>query len=256
MTKTRNTDKIDFQFIETLMPLVKMLVRYFRTELVGIENIPKKKGSMIISNHSLLGIDSIIMFAAMYEKTHRALRGMGEHFFFRNNSLSKYFKKLGMVDGTRANCIKLLEEGHSVLCYPAGIKESFSHYSNNYELHWKNRLGYLRCALAAGTPIIPTASIGADDAYVIYGHEPFLGRKLFGSKKYDLPLFFGLGLWPLPVKFRYVFDKPIYLKKRFGLNKSDAKAPERDLLPIHEKIWNQAQVLIDEELNKRPNRFF
>lgn len=249
-------DLIDFQMIERLMQLGRVLVKYFRTSLSGLENLPKNKGALLISNHSIMGIDSIILFCALYDQTHRALRGLGEHFFFKNPKVGQFMMKIGMVDGNRDNAVSLLKAGKWTLAYPAGVKESFSHYSKSYQLHWKDRLGYLRCALAANVPIIPFASIGADESYVTIGHEPWIDRKLGGSKKYDLPIMIGLGAFPLPVKFRYVFDKPIHLKKRFGLTQKHASASNSKLLPAHEAIWNQTQVLIDEELNKRKSRFF
>lgn len=253
-TSQNATDKIDYKLIDSLVHFANPLVRYFRTSLHGVENLPRNKGCLIIANHSLMGLDSIILFTALYQKTHRAVRGLGEHFFFRHKIFSKFFLKLGMVDGNRENAVRLLREKQWSICYPAGVTDSFSHHSENYQLHWKNRMGYLRCALRANVSIVPLACIGPDDAYKVIGHEPFFGRRIFGSNRYDLPIFFGLGLLPFPVKFKFVFDKPIDLKEQFGLTAKDADASDSALLKAHEWIWHRTQTLIDIELSKRKSK--
>lgn len=249
-------DALDTRSVEAaLRPLMK-LVRYFRTQIDGVDNLPWDRGCLCVSNHAVLGIDSWVLLPALYRKTGRVLRGLGEHNLFRVPVLGDALMRVGVVDGTRNNAVELMAHGHWALAYPGGISDSFKRPDERYRLKWHGRVGYLRSALAADVPIVPIAGIGIDDAFVALGNERRLGRRLFGSPKYDLPIFVGLGILPLPVKFRFVIDHPIDLRRRFGLGPSDAEAPIEDLLVPHTEIWTHTQALIERELRARTSRFF
>lgn len=240
-----HNDLTDKRLIKAMSLCLTPLIKYFRTELVNTGNVPKESGCLCVSNHAIMGIDTLILYLEYFRKTGRVIRGLADHFFFQQTLIGELMMRFGAVDGNRDNAVKLLKAGNLMLCYPGGADESFGTNGEHYTLKWQGRMGYLRSAIAAGVPVLPIASIGAEDAYLTLFREPFIGRRLFGSPKYDFPVFTGLGLMPLPVKFRYIFDKPIDLKKRFGLKIKDAKASDKFLAPIHQEIWQQTQRLID-----------
>ncbi len=248
-------DKLDPRLIGQLQTLARPMVRYFRTEVEGLENLPWDSGCLCVSNHAVLGLDSAVLFAAVHERTGRMLRGLGEHVLFKLPLISHFFVRFGAVDGNRDNAVRLLRNGEWAICYPGGVNDSFKRPEDRYRLKWHNRLGYLRCALAAGVPIVPIAGIGIDDAFITIGREHRLGRRLLGGPTYDLPILVGLGLMPLPVKFRFIFAPPID-PRRFGLTEADADAPVEELLPAHADIWSHTQGLIDQGLAGRKSRFF
>jgi 1-acyl-sn-glycerol-3-phosphate acyltransferase len=249
-------DPLDARLVEAVFKPAMKLVKYFRTTLDGVENLPWERGCLCVSNHAVLGIDAWVLFPALYRKTGRMLRGLGEHNLFKVPLLGEALMRIGAVDGTRDNAVGLMRGGHWAICYPGGISDSFKRPEERYQLKWHNRVGYLRAALAADVPIVPIAGIGIDDAFIALGNERRLGRRLFGSPKYDLPIFVGLGVLPLPVKFRFVIDRPIDLRARFGLGPSDADAPLEELLVPHSEIWTHTQALIERELSKRNSRFY
>ncbi len=251
-----NNDALDPAFIARYQRLTTPLVRYFRTEVHGLENLPWEHGCLCIGNHAVFGIDSAVLLAAVYEQSGRMIRGLAEHIVFRIPLLNEAFVRFGIVDGNRDNAVKLLQAGEWAICYPGGAKDSFKRPTDRYRLKWHGRLGYLRCALRAGVPLVPVAGIGIDDAFVTLGRERLIGRTLFGKKNYDLPILMGLGPLPLPVKFRFIIGQAIDLQSRFGLTSADADAPTPDLLPIHAQIWTETQNLIDHGLSQRSSRFF
>lgn len=251
-----DNDRYDPKLVAQLQRVARPLVKYFRTEVAGVEHLPWDTGCLCISNHAVLGIDSAVLFSALHDRTGRMLRGLGEHILFKLPLLSQFFVRFGAVDGNRDNAVRMLRNGEWAICYPGGVDDSFKRPEDRYRLKWHNRLGYLRCALAAGVPIVPIAGIGIDDAFITIGKESRLGRRLLGRPTYDLPILVGLGVMPLPVKFRYVISPPIDLEARFGLSASDANAPVEELLPAHADIWTHTQGLIDRELGKRKSRFF
>ena len=65
--------------------------------------------------------------------------------------------------------------------------------------------------MRAGVPIIPVAGLGIDDMYEIVGRERWLGRRLFGSSRYDFPIALGAfgTLIPRRKKQTYVALPPV-----------------------------------------------
>ena len=65
--------------------------------------------------------------------------------------------------------------------------------------------------MRARVPIAPVAGLGIDDAYDVVGRERRMGRAIFGSPRYDLPIAFGaLGtLLPRRAPQRYVVLPPV-----------------------------------------------
>ncbi len=65
--------------------------------------------------------------------------------------------------------------------------------------------------MRACAPIIPVCAIGIDDMVDVLGKERFLGRLLFGSARYDLPIVIGRFGLPIPRRSpqRYIALEPI-----------------------------------------------
>ena len=131
----------------------------------------------------------------------------------------------GCVEGTRENCSVLMRAGQHVLVFPGGQREVFKRKNEAYRLVWKERIGFVQLAAASGYPIVPFASLGADESL----HIAVDGRDIMGSPIGKLlqatgiadkylrggealpPLVRGLGLtWiPEPERFFVSFGPPI-----------------------------------------------
>ncbi|MEO1267936.1 MAG: lysophospholipid acyltransferase family protein [Myxococcota bacterium] len=251
-----NNDQLDPEMLQILKWYLLPVTRYFRTEVHGAHLLPRDRGCLCISNHAIFGIDSAALLTQTYMQTGRMLRALGEHKLFKLPQVGQFFARFGVVDGNRDNAVRLLQAGEWAICYPGGTRDSFKEGYESYQLKWHNRMGYLRSALAADVPLVPIAGIGIDDAFVTLGRERLLGRALFGSSRYDLPIFVGLGVLPMPVKFTFYVDRPIDLRERYGLGPEHADAPARELLAVHTEIWSHTQKLIRNHLKRRVSRFF
>jgi hypothetical protein len=60
--------------------------------------------------------------------------------------------------------------------------------------------------MAARVPVVPVVGFGIDEMYSVVGYEHWMGRRLFGSARYDLPIAFGAfgTLLPRRAKQTYV----------------------------------------------------
>ena len=131
----------------------------------------------------------------------------------------------GTVEGNHQNCNRLMDAGEHILVYPGGGREVAKRKGEQHRLEWKTRTGFARMAMEHGYPIIPVASVGADDTYDIhYDAYDFkaskLGQRILENKSLNkllrngdlfMPLSTGLGFTPLPrpERFYFAFGKPI-----------------------------------------------
>ena len=144
----------------------------------------------------------------MHQATGRYPLGLAERGFFRIPLIRTVLPWLGGVEGTRDNALQALNQGHLVVCYPNGARETFKRPQGRYLLRWETALGFVRLAAQAGVPIIPFAGFGVDDTFFYPPGEERLGLQLSAHEKYRMPLVMGLGPLPLPVRLTFAVGKP------------------------------------------------
>jgi 1-acyl-sn-glycerol-3-phosphate acyltransferase len=184
---------------------------YFHATLEGSEHIPRLGGALIVSNHALFAIDTVALTAILIRDLQRHPRFLADRMLWRVPALGAAITAVGALPGAPDAAIELLQAGELVIVYPGGVDDSLKLSSERYQLKWKSRAGFARVAMAARVPIVPVVGYGIDEAYRVLGHEHWLGRRLFGSARYDLPVFFGAygTLLPRRARLRFVALPPI-----------------------------------------------
>ncbi len=199
---------------------------YFSPQYFGLENVDARQPALYVSNHTIYGgLDSPLVYEKLYKDKNIVLRSLGDHFHFDVPVWRDILTQGGGVPGTRENCARLMEAGEHILVYPGGGREVAKRKGEEHKLTRKTRTGFAHMAMKYQYPIIPVASLGADDAYdVVYDAYDFmqnpLGRWLLGKKPIAeklrdgdvlMPIAKGIGptLIPRPEKFYFAFGKPI-----------------------------------------------
>jgi 1-acyl-sn-glycerol-3-phosphate acyltransferase len=190
-----------------------------------MEHIPRSGGALIVSNHALFALDTAALGALIVRDLGRNPRFLADRMLWKIPGLREVITAVGALPGDPFTAEELLRAGELVVVYPGGVDDSLKLSRERYQLKWKTRAGFARVAMAAGVPIIPVVGFGIDEAYSVYAHEPFLGRRIFGSKRYDLPVFVGAFGTVLPrrVEARFVALPPIAT----DADPQDAEAVER-----------------------------
>jgi 1-acyl-sn-glycerol-3-phosphate acyltransferase len=228
----RFRDRVDHRLVPLARHLVRGLEAIHPVRFEGIENLPAGP-AVLVGNHGLLGYETAIFFAQIFDATGRLPRGCADRWFFRVPGLRDLLVRLGGMYGARENALRALREGHLVVCYPGGAREVFKYDdSQRYRLRWEQSLGFARVALEAGVPIIPFAAAGVDHTYQIVSRMRGTGRLLMGHDKYDLPLLRGLGPLPSPVPFWFRIGNPI--------------DEEETIEALHRAAWTSAQRWLDD----------
>ncbi|MFZ5722932.1 MAG: lysophospholipid acyltransferase family protein [Pseudomonadota bacterium] len=205
---------------------LKPLNTWFSPRFYGLENVDPSTPSLFVGNHTIYGvIDSPLLFGGLYEKTGVFVRSLGDHYHYKIPGWGDMLLKYGSVPGTPENCRALMDAGQHVLVFPGGAREVAKRRGEENRLTWKQRTGFARMAIEHQYPIVPFASLGADEMYtIVYDADDFksswYGRRLLANERVAkllrdgdllMPLVRGLGntAIPRPERFYFMFGKPI-----------------------------------------------
>jgi 1-acyl-sn-glycerol-3-phosphate acyltransferase len=224
----------DPSVIGELDHLLQPLKRLLSPVSLGTARIPREGAVLLTGNHTIYGLLDLPMLGLeIYERTGRAVRGLGDHNHFALPVWRDLLRRIGAVRGTRENCARLLEAGEAVLVFPGGGREVMKHKHEVYKLVWKERIGFARLAIEHGVPIVPFASVGVEHMFEIVADADDLLRSPVGRLLRALgvtkqpwfrggeiipPVARGKGLGPLPRLERqyFLFGEPIDTRRWAG----------------------------------------
>lgn len=218
------------------------LFRYLRPELRHADRIPSSGRALLVGNHALMGIDSFVLCPQIIEATGRLPRGLADFAIFNVPVIERAVRRLGAIPGTQDGARGLLEADELVLVYPGGSVDSFKPPEHKYQLPWAGRKGFIRLALATGTPIIPVMGAGIDDAYVELFRDRWVFPTVLGvdPRRYTFPVSMGLGFMPLPTRFVFFVGEPMAPPAP-----PEAAEDEAVVDAWHEEVWTRCQALLD-----------
>jgi 1-acyl-sn-glycerol-3-phosphate acyltransferase len=233
-----------FSLFETFLPIVR---RYFRYEVIGLENVPAKGRAVLVANHGILPVDALLLHYAIKDAFGRWPRGLTDRRIFRIPLLRQIFMDLGIVVAHPETGQALLEQEKIVTIMPGGSREAFKPSRERYKLMWQRRKGFVRLAIQTGSPIIPAVCIGNDELYHVFldGYE--LSERIYGKDALlPITLPVGLGPVPLPAKLTHYVGKPI----RFRYKPEDAEDPKK-VGRLHRRVVRVMQDLLARGLQER-----
>jgi 1-acyl-sn-glycerol-3-phosphate acyltransferase len=215
------------QVTDTIGPLIK---RYYRAEVRNLDNVPPAGGALVVSNHSggMFTPDVFIFSPAFYHTFgyDRPVYTLGHYGLFLG-PMDGWLRRLGVIEASRENAAAALHSGAVVLVFPGGDYDSYRPTFSANTVDFNGRTGYVRTAIEAGVPIVPTVSIGAQETQLFLTRGTWLARKLgLNRVRSDiLPVSFGFpfGLSvffppnvPLPAKIVTEVLEPIDVTAEFG----------------------------------------
>jgi 1-acyl-sn-glycerol-3-phosphate acyltransferase len=201
----------------TVLPAARQLYRnWFRTEVIGVHNLPTQGGALIVANHAggLWALDSVMTATAVHDETpdHRFLRMLGADLVFTTPVLGSLARKTGSTLACNPDAERLLGTGELVGVWPEGFKGIGKPFGERYKLQRFGRGGFVSAALRTGAPIIPTSIVGSEEIHPMIGNAKTLAR-LLGLPYFPVtptfPWLGPLGLVPLPSKWYIEFGDPI-----------------------------------------------
>ncbi len=191
---------------------VRGVIRYFYATLEGIEHLPAEGGALLVGNHAMMGLDGVVLGALVLDRLDRRVRFLGERNLWRIPGVRSLLDAAGALPGEPGAATRLLRAGEVCGVYPGGIDDSWKlTKTERYRLQWGDRRGFARVAMEARVPIVPVAAFGIDEMYDVVAKERWVGRRVLGHARYDLPLALGWKGTLVPRRHpqRYVMLPPI-----------------------------------------------
>jgi 1-acyl-sn-glycerol-3-phosphate acyltransferase len=242
----------DPEFTKKLVSAADPLARrWFRFEVRGLDSLPAEGGALIVSNHSggMLTADVLIYAAAFYRHFgyDRPLYTLGHDALF-SGPMSDWMTRLGVIRSNTKNTVDALRSGGVVLVFPGGIYDAYRPTLSANVIDFNGRTGYVRCAIEAGTPIVPAVSVGGQQSQLFLTRGTWLAKRLGLSRfRSDiLPVTWGVpfGLsviippnFPLPTKIVTRVLPPIDVLDRFG--------PDPDVADVDAHVRSRMQTALD-----------
>lgn len=129
--------------------------------LDGVAHLPAGR-ALLVANHAF-GWDVAFAMALIERRTGRRVWALGEHAWWSVPFVRGAAAAVGVVDGTPENVDRLLDRDELVLVLPGGLREALKPRELRYRLLWGRRYGFVRAAIRNQTPMVPLASLGADE---------------------------------------------------------------------------------------------
>src|SRR5277367_3529133 len=250
--------KWDPSFTQQLKSVVGPVVKtWFRAEVRGLDNIPQAGGALVVSNHSggMMTPDVMIFASAFYDAFgyQRPVYTLAHYGVFLG-PLDGWLRRAGVIEASRENAAEALHLGAVVLVFPGGVYDSHRPTFSENTIDFNGRTGYVRTAIEAGVPIVPTVSIGGQETQLFLTRGNWLARKLGLTKARMeiLPVSFGFpfGLSvifppnvPLPSKVVTEVLEPIDITAQFG--------KEPDIAEVDEYVRSVMQTALDRLAKQR-----
>lgn len=203
----------------------------------------------------MLTPDVLIFASAFYNAFgyKRPLYTLGHDGLFLG-PLSEWMTRVGDIHASRQNSAAALRSGGIVLTFPGGVYDAYRPTLAQNVIDFNGRVGYVKTAIDAGVPIVPTVSIGGQESQLFLNRGTWLAKRL-GLKRLRsdiLPLTlgfpFGLSMLvpvnlPLPTKIVTQVLEPIDPSASFGEN------PDVDEVDAH--VRSVMQTALDELARQR-----
>uniref|UniRef100_A0A182JYD3 PCI domain-containing protein n=1 Tax=Anopheles christyi TaxID=43041 RepID=A0A182JYD3_9DIPT len=173
-------------------------------EVCGLENLPDTGSALIIYYHGAIPIDMYYFTARVYLKRQRLIYTVGDRFLNKVPGWKLLARVMKISPGTVQSCASVLRDGNMLSIAPGGVYEA-QFGDSNYELLWRQRVGFAKVAIESKAPIIPMFTENLREGFRSVGLAKRLFIRLYNLVRFPVrPIYGGF-----PVKFRTHLGTPI-----------------------------------------------
>lgn len=219
---------------------------YHGYEVSGLEYLPREGPALIVYYHGAIPIDMYYFVARVCLEHDRLVHTVADRFLFKLPGWGIISEAMKVCPGTVQTCAHTLKEGNLLAISPGGVYEA-QFGNNNYELLWKNRVGFAKVAIEAKAPIIPMFTENLREGFRSVNFMQRLFIKLYNKTKFPvIPIYGGF-----PVKFRTHLGPPI----EYDPSLTPEQLQEKVALAIEDLI-NKNQRIPGSILHALADRFY
>ncbi|EHB55405.1 phospholipid/glycerol acyltransferase [Mycolicibacterium rhodesiae JS60] len=225
------TEKWDPGLVEKTMGVLRPFLKlYHRSEVRGLESFPAG-GALVVSNHSggLFAMDVPVFALGFYDHFgyDRPVYTLS-HDLVLTGPTAGFFKRNGFIRANHENADEALRSGGVVVVFPGGDYDVYRPTLAQNKIDFDGRTGYVKAAINAGVPIVPTVAIGGQESQIFLTRGTGVAKalrldKLLRAKILPISFGFPFGLSavvplnvPLPTKIVVRVLDPIDITEQFG----------------------------------------
>ncbi|WP_179466930.1 1-acyl-sn-glycerol-3-phosphate acyltransferase [Mycolicibacterium vinylchloridicum] len=225
------TEKWDPGLVEKTMGVLRPFLKlYHRSEVRGLESFPAG-GALVVSNHSggLFAMDVPVFALGFYDHFgyDRPVYTLS-HDLVLTGPTAGFFKRNGFIRANHENADEALRSGGVVVVFPGGDYDVYRPTLAQNKIDFDGRTGYIKAAINAGVPIVPTVAIGGQESQIFLTRGTGVAKalrldKLLRAKILPISFGFPFGLSavvplnvPLPTKIVVRVLEPIDITEQFG----------------------------------------
>jgi 1-acyl-sn-glycerol-3-phosphate acyltransferase len=222
---------------------------WFRTRVIGVENIPETGAALIVGNHAgAFAIDALMVVHALKTNISRPLHLLGADFLFQD-PIRELVSHFNVHPADFETASELLQDGQLVGVWPEGVNGVGKTIEHRYQLQEFGRAGFARLAAVNQVSIIPTAVIGSEEAYPLVARVE--GLMDWADIPYipvtpTFPALGPLGLIPFPSRWTISFGA--------GIAPPESAGPV-DAFAHSDRVRDQLTQTIRELLSQRSSIF-
>ena len=250
--------KWDPGLTQRVMGMIRPIVKaYHRAEVRGLDDFPAG-GALVVGNHSggIFPMDVPVFATGFYERFgyDRPVYTLSHDIMFTGPT-GDFFRKTGFIPANHENADEALRSGGVVVVFPGGDYDVYRPTLGENTIDFDGRTGYVRAAVNAGVPIVPSVSIGGQQAQFFLSRGEWLAKtvrldKLLRVKILPISFGFPFGLSavvplnvPLPTKIVTQVLPAIDVAAEFG------EDPDVDEVDAH--VRHVMQRALDELAKER-----
>ncbi len=227
---------------------------YFRTEVKGIEYVPREGRAILTGVHrGFMPFDGVLMVHLIAQEVGRYIRTL-IHPALVKTPFPFNFEKLGGINACRENADYVLQQDELLSWFPEGIQGAFRYYRNVYQLGKFGRDEYVKAALRNRAPIVPFVTVGSAEIFPVLAKIQWRWlKRLTLWPCFPIAPPFPLLSFPFPAKWHTQFLEPIHVEKQYPPEAADDIATVQ---AISQEVKNRMQEAIDNMLRQRKHIFF
>jgi 1-acyl-sn-glycerol-3-phosphate acyltransferase len=236
-----------------MMGWVRIVAKgWYRSEVRGLDRFPPG-GALVVSNHSggFIAVDVPVFALDFYDRFgyERPVYTLSHDLLFKTPAAGA-LRRAGYITAGHANAKEALTSGGVVVVFPGGDYDAYRPTSARNTIDFGGRTGYIKAALDAGVPIVPTVSIGGQENQLYLTRGTWLARKLRLKQllRSDImPLSFGFPFGfsailpvnvPFPTKVLVQVLDPIDIVADFGSN-PDVEVVDRHVRQVMQQALDE-----------------
>lgn len=233
--------------------------RWFRWRVQGIENVPAEGPVLLVGSHNggMMVTDSGLTLVAIYDHFgyERVVHPLAHDILHHHPALRPHAARLGVLRARRGGAEKALARGRIVLVYPGSDLDSTRPFWHRHRAELGGRKGFARLALRTGATVVPVASVGTHEQWIVLWRGERLARWLGASRwlrihAFPIVLSVPWGIThgylpyvPLPAQTTLGFGAPLRWPDLGPSDADDEAAVDRVYADVHAGIQRELDSL-------------